>query len=118
MVLDPVARFLRGKTVRRAIVLAAFGGLLAEFRHLAPLGIFFVALARSLGAGADALVARTRLSKRAAVLILLALLVAAIGGAVAVGVGRGIHAVIRLRETLPDKIAQIKDAPLYHELQD
>ena len=118
MVLDPVARFLRGKTVRRAIVLAAFGALLAEFRHLAPLGIFFVALARSLGAGADALVARTRLSKRAAVLILLALLVAAIGGAVAVGVGRGIHAVIRLRETLPDKIAQIKDAPLYHELQD
>jgi predicted PurR-regulated permease PerM len=104
--------------VRRAVVLGAFAGLLVGFRHLAPLGIFFVAISRSLGALTKLLEARTRLGRRASVLVSIGALVAAMGGAVAIGVGRAIHAVITLRQALPEKIALVRETPLYQQIRD
>jgi predicted PurR-regulated permease PerM len=116
--MDPLARFLAGRTVRRAIALGAFLGLLLLFRHLIPLLVFFIAFSRSLGAAADAITRRTRIAQKWVVLGLVLALLGTLGGAIAFGVGRGIHAVVLLRQTLPEKIALVKETPLYQQLQD
>src|SRR5579871_2808405 len=118
MLIDPVARFLRGRTVRRAVALAAFAGLLVAFRHLAPLLVFFVAFERGLGAASRKLAAATRVGRRTALLALVAVVVGAAGLAIAVGIGRGIHAVVALREALPSKIALVRESSLYRTVQD
>src|SRR4030095_3394252 len=51
-------------------------------------------------------------------LSLVALLVGGMGGAVAFGIGRAVRAVAALRDSLPTNIALIRDAPLYHKLQE
>ncbi len=116
--IDPVARFLRGRTMRRALALAAFGVLLYEFRHLAPMLVFFVAFQRVLGAGARLLAEHARVQRRLGVLGLVALLLGAVAAAVAVGVGRGIHAVVALRESLPGRLALVRDTWLYQRVRE
>jgi predicted PurR-regulated permease PerM len=115
--MDPVARFLRTRTIQRFIAVAAFVALLVTFRSLAPLLVFFLAFARALGVATDAISSRLRIPHKAALLSLVVLLLGLIGGGIGLGVGRGIHTVIELRRTLPDRIALIQQAPLYQQLQ-
>src|SRR3954469_21217697 len=102
--MDPIARFFQMKTVRRAVVLAAFVGVIVLFRHLAPLLVFFVLFSRSLDAAADLLHKRLRVPRKVGILGCVGLGLAALGTALAFGVGRSIRAVIALRDTLPAKI--------------
>ncbi len=46
------------------------------------------------------------------------MLLGIVAGLAWVGIGRGIRLVYALRESLPDKIAQVKGAPLYHTVRD
>ncbi len=115
--MDPVARFLRTRTVRRLMAVAAFVALIVIFRQLAPLLVFFLAFERALGFSTDQITARLRVPRKVALLGVLALLLGAIGVGIALGVGRGIQAVVQLRQTLPDRIALIQQAPLYQQLR-
>ena len=115
---DPIVRFLRIKSVRRVAALAVFVGLLVLFRHLIPLLVFFLAFSRGLGAASSFLAARTGVPRKAALLGVVATLVGALASAAAFGVGRGIRAVITLRQTLPEKIALIRQSALYERLQE
>jgi predicted PurR-regulated permease PerM len=116
--MDRVAGFLAERTVRRFVALALFVGLIVLFRHLLILLVFFVAFERLLAVPSDWLARRTRLGRKPAVGLLALLFLGLLAGAAAFGVGRGIRAVIALRDTLPDRISSLRETALYQQARE
>lgn len=116
--MDRVAAFMAERTPRRALALGAFLAILYTFRHLALLLVFFVTFERALTAASTALAARTRPSRKAWVLILTALLVAALAALAWLGVGKAIRAVTEVQGALPTWIAEIEANPIVATLHD
>ncbi|WP_394850593.1 AI-2E family transporter [Pendulispora brunnea] len=114
---DRVGAFLAERTPRRALTLLAFLLLLAAFRQLLPLLVFFVAFERGLGAAADFLVEKTRMPRKGAVLGVVAVVVALVGTGLAVGAGRIVRAVREARD-LPERIGEIREHPLVKRLHE
>ncbi len=85
------------RNLRRLFVLGVFVGLLAFFRHLGLLLVFFVIFERALGAGAALMHARLRVPQRAGVLLQVLLGLGLLAGLVVFGVLRVIPAVPALR---------------------
>jgi len=116
--MDRLGAFLSEKTPRRIIALATFAGLLVLFRHLLVLLVFFVVFERLFSVLGAQLATRTRLHAKWAHAIVAVLVLALLGGLLALGVGRAIRAGANARETLPARIAAIKQLPIYQTIQE
>lgn len=114
---DRVGEFFSERTPRRCLALFAFLALLVLLRELFVLLVFFVAFESLLGVLARPLSARTRLGPKAALGVVAVLVLALASAALAFGVGRGIRAAVAARETLPARIATIREAPAFQSLQ-
>jgi predicted PurR-regulated permease PerM len=115
---DRVGEFFRERTPRRLLALAIFVGALVLFRHLLVLLVFFVAFERLFGIVADFLGARLRIGRKPALLVLVLGWLGGLGVAAAVGIGRVVRTALEVRHTLPEKIAAIREAPLFHQVQE
>src|SRR5258708_1462706 len=113
---DRLGALFQERTVRRAVSLALFIGLLVLFRHLLVLLVFFVSFERLIGVPSEWLA--KRIPRRAAVGIVALLMLGALGPLAGVEVGRAVRAVPALRATLPDRIAALRDTPLFQKLQE
>jgi predicted PurR-regulated permease PerM len=114
---DRIADFFAEKTARRALSLLAFLGVIVTFRHLAVLLVFFVSFERGLFFTAGFLSRRfkwKRLWSLALVLAVGALTLTLVGW---VSAGRLAKLVVETRETLPERMATIRQHPWYLELQ-
>jgi predicted PurR-regulated permease PerM len=116
--MDRVGAFFEERTVRRVVAVAVFVALLALFRHLLPLLVFFVAFERSLGAASLFLAQRTKLTRKLALLLLVVFGLGGVALLVGVGVGRGAHHLVHMRETLPEKIASVRESLLYQRFHE
>ena len=116
--MDRVAAFLSEKTPRRFAAIASFVGLLYLFRHLALLLVFFVTFERLLGWGARSIAARTGLTRKKSLLVLVAAIVVALGVGAWLGIGKTIRTVAAVHESFPDRLAELKENPLLVKLQE
>lgn len=117
MAADRIAEFFAEKTARRALALVLFVGLIVTFRHLAVLLVFFVSFERGLFFSAGFLSRRfkwKRLQSLALVLTVGAVVVGVLGW---VSAGRLAKLVVETRETLPERMATLRQHPWYVELQ-
>ena len=115
---DRVGEFLRERTPRRAIALAVFLGLVVLFRKLLILLVFFVVFERLIGYLSQQLATRARMKPRVALLIVSLLVLGLLGGLLGVGVGRAVHAALAARNTLPERIASIRQTPAFQAMQE
>jgi predicted PurR-regulated permease PerM len=116
-VIDRVGSFLQERTPRRAIALGAFLGLVVLFRTLLILLVFFVIFERLLTFAAGKLAERGMGRKWAVGLVaLLLLLVAGAGGYFAAV--WGVHAAQRARHTVPARIEEFKQQPLWTNIEE
>jgi predicted PurR-regulated permease PerM len=116
--MDRVGRFLSERTPRQFISLAVFIGLLVLFRKLLVLVAFFVAFERSMRFLADWLTRHTRLTRRvAALFVIVGVLVLLVGGGT-FGVSRLVKFILHMRDTLPGRIAAIRQEPMFLTLQE
>lgn len=115
---DRIADFFAEKTARRGMALLVFLGLLFAFRHLAVLLVFFVSFERALFFTAGFLSRRFKWKRLPS--LLLVLLVAALGLTLAgwLSAGRLAKVVVETRETLPQRIATLREHPWYAALQE
>lgn len=116
--MDRLGAFLGEKTPRRIIALSLFAALLVLFRHLLILLVFFVVFERLISVMGAAVHQRFRMHPKAAHGIVALLLLGLFGGLFALGVGRAIHAGANARDTLPARIAKIKEMPIYQTIRD
>ncbi len=116
--MDRVAEFFAQRTPRRFVALVAFGSILFLFRHLAILLVFFVTFERALSWSARALAARTNITRKKCVLILLGVVVASLGLVGWLGIGKTIRTFAVMQEYLPDRIAHLREHPLVDRLED
>ena len=105
-------------TLRRLFLVALFVGLLAVFRHLLVLLVFFVAFERIIAAAAGQLETRLGLGRKVSLLSVVLLLLGAIAGGVAFGVSRAVREWLSLRHTAPDRIAAFRETPLFQRIQE
>lgn len=103
---------------RRAIVLALFVSALLLFRQLLVLFVFFVAFERPLGIASAWVAQRTGIRRNFALLLMVAALLGLVGSMAALGVGQVVDAAQRAREWVPDKIAELKETPLYRWVEE
>jgi predicted PurR-regulated permease PerM len=115
--MDRVDNFLGEKTPRRFLTVAIFVGLIVLFRELAVLLVFFVAFERVLGALSRFLLSRTRLGRKWVVLALVLAVLAIVAILSVIGIGRAIRAIEHARITFPERIAEMKETPLYAQIQ-
>jgi predicted PurR-regulated permease PerM len=115
--MESLRALFRPLNARRAIVLALFIALVVVFRHLLVLLVFFVAFERPLGWATGFLARRTRLPRSLALLLLVLLLLGGVGTLAMFGVGHGLQAFTAARETLPERIAALKETPLFARLE-
>ncbi len=111
--MDRVGAFFLEPTVKKVLAITVFAALLVTFRELLPLLVFFVGFERALGAASTFLARKAGVSRKAA---LLGVVLAGLGGvavAIALGVGRAARGIIVMRDTWPDKIAALREHPLY-----
>jgi predicted PurR-regulated permease PerM len=113
---DRLAALFQERTVRRVVSLALFLALLILFRQLLVLLVFFVSFERVLGIPAEWL--SRRVPRRAAVGIVALVLLGAVVALAGFEVGRAVRAVTSLRATLPDRIAALRETPLFQKLQE
>jgi predicted PurR-regulated permease PerM len=115
---DRIASFFAEKTARRALALVLFAALLVGFRHLAMLLVFFVTFERGLFFTAGFLSRRfkwKRLWSLLAVLAVAALLLGIVGY---VSAGRLAKLMVETRDTLPQRMAALREHPWYATLQE
>lgn len=117
MTRDRLAEFFREKTARRAVALLAFLALILVFRRLLVLLAFFVAFERLLFFSAGALNRRFRLGRGPALGVVLVVSALALGLTAWLSAGRLTAVVKETRETLPARIAAIREHPLFRELE-
>jgi predicted PurR-regulated permease PerM len=116
--MDRVGAFFSERTPRRFISLALFIGLLVLFRHLLVLLVFFVVFERLFGAASDAIASRTRIGRKAALGGVVLGTLAALGVALAFGIGRLVPLIVNMRHTLPERIAAVRETSLYQRAQE
>jgi predicted PurR-regulated permease PerM len=116
--MDRLGAFLREPTPRRFICIGLFVGLLWVFRHLLVLLVFFVAFERVFAVASDFLATHGRVGRKPVLLALVLALLGGVGAAIALLVGHGIHFVLRMRETLPQRIAAVRETPLFQSIQE
>ncbi len=116
--MDRLGSFLAEKSPQRFLCIVLFAALLFAFRHLAPVLIFFVTFERAIGFLARHLAARTRWTEKKCVLVVVAAGFVLTGVAIGLGVGRGIHAFARMHETFPEKLAQMKENPVFEKIRE
>ncbi|HVJ91551.1 MAG TPA: AI-2E family transporter [Labilithrix sp.] len=116
--MDRIADFLAEKTPRRILSLAAFGTVIYLFRHLAILLVFFVTFERALGWSARMLAARTGVSRKKCVLLVLAAIAVGLGVLTWFGVGKTLRTFAAMQAYLPERIAHLREHPLIERLED
>lgn len=116
--MDRVSAFLSQKTPRRALALAGFVGALYLFRHLAIVFVFFVSFQRALGFAARLMEAKTGISRKKSVLVIVGVLASLLGILVYLQVGKTIQTFAAMQETLPDRLAELRQNPLVEKLED
>ncbi len=116
--MDRVADFFSQRTPRRLLALCAFGTVIYLFRHLAILLVFFVTFERALGWSARTLSARTGLSRKKCVLIVLAVIAAVLGVLAWLGIGKTVRTFTAMQETFPERLAQLREHPLVVRLEE
>lgn len=114
---DRVADFFREKTPKRALALIAFLALLLVFRKLLVLLAFFVAFERLLFWSAGLLSRRFSLSRVVSLGLVLVLVSAGAGLGGWLSAGRVAQLVKETRQTLPERIAAVRENPLFLELE-
>jgi predicted PurR-regulated permease PerM len=117
-VTDRIREFFREETPRRALAFGLFFAGLILFRKLFLLLIFFVTFERIMRHGQAFGHKKLRMPPRLSLLITGLLLASVVGGGLALGVGRGVKALRHARETLPAKIASIREGSLYQQAQE
>ena len=116
--MDRVADFLSEKTPRRLLSLCAFVGILYVFRHLAILVVFFVSFERGITWCARHVAARTGLTRKKSVLVVLAAILVVLGLLSWLGIGRSIRTFGVMQETFPAKLATLRENPLVERIED
>src|SRR4051794_37409824 len=115
---DRLGAFFQQKTPRRLLALVLFLALVVLFRKLLILLVFFVIFERLLGTMSSALHHQTKMHPKAAHGVVAVLVLGLIGGLLAIGVGRAIHAGAKARDVLPERIAAIKQMPAYQAVHE
>ena len=110
--MDRVASFLTEKTPRRFMAVAAFLVVLYLFADLAVLLVFFVTFERALGFLSRQLAARTKLTPKKSLLVIVGLFVALLGVLGWLGVGSTVRAVARVHTSFPNRLAELRENPL------
>lgn len=116
--MDRVGTFLREKTPRRALALTCFLGLVVLFRHLLPMVVLFVAFAAGLSTASAWLGQRVRIHRKWALLALVASTLLFLGISATLGAGRIGRGIQRARETFPERLAALRELPLYQQLSE
>jgi predicted PurR-regulated permease PerM len=102
---------------RRVVLLALFLAFVGFFRHLAPVFVCAVLLARGLGAAAETLKTRAKLDHRRAVLVSLGAVLLVLGGLLASGVHEALPLVKRLRTDGHGYVERLLDQPALDQLR-
>src|SRR5687767_10909900 len=108
---DHIAEFFAEKTARRGLLLAVFLGGLALFWKLLPLIAFFVSFERALFFSAGWLNRRFKWSRSLALVAVLVAAAVALGLAGWLGSGRLAKIIVNTRDTLPQRIAAVREHP-------
>jgi predicted PurR-regulated permease PerM len=116
MASDALAKFFEQRTVRRVGALGVFLALLVLFRKLLVLLAFFVAFERALFWSAGFLTRRFKLSRGLALGLVVALLTLSGAAVAALSAGRLARVVKETRDTLPERIAAVRENPLFVEI--
>jgi predicted PurR-regulated permease PerM len=114
---DRIAEFFRERTPRRALALALFLGLMVLFRKLFVLLAFFVIFERALFFSAGWLSRRFRWGRGAALGAVLGVTAAVLAVGVWIGVGHVARLIVETRDTLPARIATVREQPWFIELE-
>src|SRR5258706_10215499 len=110
--LDRVGDFFAERTPRRVVALGLFAALLVAFRHLLILLVFFVAFERAMRFLSEQLARRASMRRKTAVVIVALVILAILVGAATFGVERLVKFVLHARDTVPARIAAIRQEPL------
>jgi predicted PurR-regulated permease PerM len=115
---DRIAEFFAEKTARRALLLLLFLGALALFWRLLPLLVFFVCFERALFFSAGRMAQRLSWSRARALVAVLLATAAMLVGVIWASAGGIAHVVVETRDTLPQRIAQVREHPWFLELRE
>lgn len=117
MTRDRLAEFFREQTPRRVVALTAFLTLLLLFKKLLVLLAFFVAFERLLFWSAGALSRRFKLSRGLALGLVLTVATITTGISGWLSAGRLAQVIRETRDTLPQRIAAVRENPIFRELE-
>ncbi|MBK7863724.1 MAG: AI-2E family transporter [Archangiaceae bacterium] len=115
---DRVREFFSEKTARRGLLLALFVGGLAVFWKLLPLLAFFVSFERGLHFSAGVLNRRFKWSRGAALGVVLTLCAVVVVLLAWLSAGKLARVVVEARDTLPERMAALREHPWYLELKE
>ncbi len=116
---DRIAEFFEEKTARRLLLLGLFLAFLFVFRRLALTLVFFVCFERLLFVTTGALRGRFKaLGPGAAFAVVAAAAVLLVVLGVLLSAGRVARVIAETRDTLPARIAAVRENELFHKLQD
>ncbi|MFT3711754.1 MAG: AI-2E family transporter [Archangium sp.] len=115
---DRIATFFAEKTARRALALSLFAALLVGFRHLALMLVFFVTFERGLFFTAGFLSRRFKWKRVWSLLAVLAVAALLLGIGGFVSAGRLKKLMVDTRDTLPQRMAALREHPWYATLQE
>ena len=115
---DRIATFFAEKTARRAFALLTFLGLIIAFRQLAVLLVFFILFERALFFTAGLLTRRLKWQRLPSLLLVLLLAAGGITLAGWLSAGRLKAIVVETRDTLPARIAAVREHPWYRALEE
>lgn len=116
--MDRVGAFFQERTVKWAVAIAIFVGLIVLFRELLPLLVFFVAFERALGAASLFVARKTGIPRKTALLGVVAGLLGGVALAATMGLGRAARGLAHMRDTFPEKIAALREHPLYLQIHE
>jgi predicted PurR-regulated permease PerM len=114
---DRIADFFQERTARRLLLLGVFLGFLFAFRKLALTLVFFVVFERAIFAGAGLVQRLARWGRGAAFAAVAAVAVVAVVLTVALTAGRVGRLVVETRETLPARVAAVRENELFQRLE-
>lgn len=115
---DRVGEFLAERTPRRFVALACFIGALVLFRKLLLLLAFFVAFERLIGWTSERLAERTGMRRKPALALVTVLTFLVSGGGLALGIGWLVRVAKAARQTLPERIAAVRQLPAFKALEE
>ncbi|MBX3232734.1 MAG: AI-2E family transporter [Labilithrix sp.] len=116
--MDRIADFFSQRSARRVVALAAFGGLLYLFRHLAILLLFFVTFERALGWCARTIAARTGVSRKQGLFITLGAILLLVAGVAWFGVGKTVRTFAAMQQSFPEKLQALRENPIVDKIED